>query len=493
MKNKRTIIGLMSALGLVLLLCSACVPSLAPTSIEKATIASSATYQIELRKQTSSVENSPPTETVSPAAVEGPLLLIQTDFDAYHYIAPKSGLMIPFDPPFSGTNFEFNANLSPSGKLLFFYLDQDISVILNLLTNEVDYTYANYTPTVFNPHQAASASRADFTQEEYSNDHLFEAITQAYHQSIQITQWYQNDRYHLSVDDTDPISTHLFLNDHQSGIQQQLEDQPGLVKSVHVNPTGEKILVIKNRVFEPKASHEDRFYIIDLFNHTTQPVPLPQDIDNPAVTWFSEDTLQIIHQMKLTGGWKFSFIDTTTMISTQVISGDFSDLRRFGEHLVVFQRDTESHQTTLEIFGLDGGRIASQNIAGTCYYQTAFNNHLILNRAQDSLIVDQDLNVKPLGDPLLIFSPAPDQHVIMVVDRNGQSFLLDSKLSFQTMLHLEGTPMEIRWLPDASAFLYRPRGQLLYYDLDQAESRLLLESDIFSDYININAVWVNLN
>jgi hypothetical protein len=59
-------------------------------------------------------------------------------------------------------------------------------------------------------------------------------------------------------------------------------------------------------------------------------------------------------------------------------------------------------------------------------------------------------------------------------------------------LELEGRPLEIRWVPDGTGFLYRITGKLLIYDLESGESSLLLNAQSLGDYTNINAVWIKV-
>ncbi|MBW6465802.1 MAG: hypothetical protein K0B06_04800 [Brevefilum sp.] len=427
------------------------------------------------------------------AGYSGTLLLIQTGYDEYHYLDPKNQISVPIDLPITDPQFRLGANLSPSGTQLFILQEDRTALIFDLMTNKVSDVYDFNSPTLFTPEIAITAARQYLNEEDFTDAYLLELIHQAYQASKGIIRWYQSDHYHLSVHDTDEISTHLFLDDHQRGERTQLEDQPGLVKDFRTGPGGNQILLKKGFVFLPGEWRDDQYYLLDLNQQSIQPIPLPTGVINPAVTWFDQRSLQIIHQVEFIGGKHLSLIDTATMAETQIIQGEFSDLRRFGEGLLVFQRDSSVHLTTIKILNSLGESKSTKEIQDTCYYQTSLGSDIILNCETDSLLLDQDLNIRPLGDRISIFSPSPDLNSIITTDQNERVGLLDGELNWQGELHLEGTPLEIRWLPDSSGFLYRPRGELLYYDLASAESYLLHKSDIFSDYTNINAIWVDFD
>lgn len=433
------------------------------------------------------------TTTLSFSSLKGTLLLIQTGYDEYQYLDPKSQTSIPVVLPVTDPQFRLSANLSPSGTQLFIQGEDRTGLVFDLNRGEVINVYDFISPALFDPELAASAARAYLREEDFPDTYLLESVSQAYQQSKQIIRWYQSDRYQLSVHDTDEISTNLFLEDHQTGVRIQLEDQPGLVKDFAIGPDGNHILLQKGFVLVPGVWQDDRNYLLDLNQQTVQPIPLPEGAINPAVSWIDQGSLQVIHQVVFMGGTHLSLIDTATMAETQIIQGDFSDLRWLSENLLVFQRDSMENITVLEILNPLGERISTQIIQDICYYHAALGSTIILNCELTSIIVDQDLNIQQLGDRISIFSPAPDRNSIITVDQNEQIGLLDSDMQWQAELHLEGIPLEIRWLPDSSGFLYRPRGELYYYDLAEARSYLLLKSDIFSDYTNINAIWMNFD
>ncbi len=76
------------------------------------------------------------------------------------------------------------------------------------------------------------------------------------------------------------------------------------------------------------------------------------------------------------------------------------------------------------------------------------------------------------------------------VNRSGQTALLDSSFANPQPITLEGAALEVRWLPDSSAFLYRTLGKLYLYDIAEGSSVLVLESTLLGDYANTNAAWI---
>jgi hypothetical protein len=428
--------------------------------------------------------------TLPLTALEGPLLLIQTGFYEYQYLSPKTQTRIPIELPITDPQFRLSAHLSPSGTQMFFPQDEDTGLIIDIKTNEVINIYNYGGPSFFEPELAAIEARTFVSEGNYSDEYLLELIIQAYQQSKQLLRWYCSDRYHLSVQDADETSTALVLDDHQTGDRLRLDDQPGFVKDFWVGPDSNQILLEKGFIFEPGAWQNIRYYLINVADQTTEPVPLPDGVENPVLSWFSEDAIGVVHQIFMLGGSGFSTINTVTMESKQVIEGDFTQFRRIGDLLFLIRWDNQAGSTTLELLTLDGETVSTQSIDARCNIHTRVSDQIILNCESTSLQVDMDLNSQPFGDPVQIFSPAPDRSVIVLVDRLEHSALLDGTMQFIEILELIDTPLEISWLPDSTGFLYRTRGQLYYYALNSSSSHLLLQSDLFSDYLNINAVWI---
>ncbi len=456
-------------------------PAISPTSTEMV-VTPTASY--------TPIPTQAPTLPLS--ALEGPVLLIQTGFYEYHYLSPKIQVHIPVELPITDPQFRLGANLSPSGDLMFFPQGDDNGLILDIRTGEVVHTYDFSSPALFDPAQAVIEAQPLMTDLDLTEAALLDAVKQAHQSSIEQLRWFRDDGYHLSVHDSSETSTALFLDDHHTGVRLQLENEPGFVAEFRVGPDRNQILLKKAMVFQPGAFRDDSYYIINLEDQTTQAVQLPEDVQNPSVAWFSEHTLSVIHQTFMVGGTGYSLIDTRTMEASQIIPGEFSSLRRVGSHLFVIRQDHQTAQTTFELLTFEGEPIASQIIESRCFFQYAVLNHIIIQCDLESIVLDQELIIAPFFDSILSLTPAPDGSMFVMINRSDDSFLLDPNLNVQYELPLTETPVEIRWLPDSSGFLYRTHGRLYYYDVTSQSSHLLFESDIFSDYININAVWINM-
>lgn len=487
MHDKKLFLLLMSAVVLIVTGCTSTVP------LEHMAATSSAIQPTAVPQDSGQATSTPVYQpTLDLATVEGPVLLIQSDIDEYRFIDPKNQTQLRFEHPISDSSFRLSANLSPSGKQLYIPQDDRVGVIVNLMTGEILHTYDYGSPELFNPEQAAATAEPWVTELDLTTAGLMEAVTQSHQSSRALLRWYHSDRYHLSVRDSGKTSTSLFLDDHQAGTTRQLENQPGLVHDFSVSPDGSQILMQKGLVFIPGADQGQRYYLIDVDGQTVQPIPLPEDAQNPSVSWFSHNTISIIHQSFVGEGSGFSLMDVHTFETTQIIANEFSDLRLFGENVLIMQRSSDSTTTTFELLTLQGDPVATHITDQRCYYQFAVSNRLVIQCELESYLVDQTLTFDPFSESILTLSPAPDGRTIVMVNRSEQVFLLGADLLIQSELPLEETPLEIRWLPDSSGFLYRSHGKLNFYAVDKQINYLLLESDLFSDYTNINAVWVNL-
>jgi hypothetical protein len=424
---------------------------------------------------------------------QGPLLLLQTGFFEYHYLNPITQARFPFELPIADSQFRLRANLSPSGNRMFFPLDDHRGVTVDLRTGAVLHTYDFGGPELFNPEQVAVAAESLVTELNLTHAGLLEAVTQSHQSSRALLRWYQSDRYHLSVKDTGPITTSLYLDDHQTGSRLQLEDQPGFVEDYRVGPDGNHILLKKGFVFKPGAYRDKAYYLLNVANQTLQPIPLPEDIENPSLTWFNAESLGLIHHAFMAGGAGYSLIDTQTLQAKPIITGEFSDLRYFGENLLAIQQNSDPESTTFTLFSLQGEFVAAQTIEMLCFYQYPASDWIMFACELKSYLLDQNLNFQPFSDDVLNLTLSPDGNTFVMTNRSEQSFLLDTNLIVQSELTLAEQPLEIQWLQNSSGFLYRTHGRLHYYDLASQTSRLLLESDLFSDYANINFVWVNLD
>ena len=272
-----------------------------------------------------------------------------------------------------------------------------------------------------------------------------------------------------------------------------MENEPGLVEDYWPGPDGKAILLKKGVFFEPGVWEDDAYYLINVPARQTTPLALPPDVKNPSVRWFGPNLIGITHETLPAGGRGFSLVNTETRQATQIVSGSFASLIGYQDHILLIRQDTGAQTTTLQRLSYEGNLVTTQTLSEICYLNTIVNDQIILNCETESLRVDEDLQAFPFGDPITQITPAPDGQSLVLITQTNNVLLLDAALERSAALTLSDDPLEIRWLPNSSGFLYRTRGKLFLYDLEGMTSQLWLESDIFSDYTNINAAWVNLN
>ncbi len=421
---------------------------------------------------------------------DGPLLLIQTDVDAYQIMDLKKQVAIPFLPPGGNQGYDLAKNLSPSGSQMLFPINQEEISVLSFQTGLIHTTYnLQSDPPVFQLEAAAQAAHRALPELPYSEEALLEALQDALLRSKLNIKWFGNERYHLIVLEGTETSTHLVLDDHQGGSQEQLEAAPALVEDYWISPDKTAILLKKSTIFEPGIFQDDVYYLVDLPGRSVSPIPLPEGIYNPIVSWLSSQIIGITHQTRPAGGNDFSIYNSLTKETTQVIAGAFTSIHLMGEHfLVLRQRDTL--ETKLEIRTFMGELIRDVTIHDRCSYQSKIDEQILLNCQAQSLLINETLQTTPFGEPITLLSRAPEGDAIIVVDISGTIRLLDDALQMQAIITLDDSPREILWLPDATGFLYRTYGQLHLYDLASQSSQLLLTSDLWSDYRNLNAVWI---
>jgi hypothetical protein len=481
---------------LIILSLSGCIPTPPGTSTETVTssIKPTNTSQPIEHGEITPTGILKPTMTPTPwPPSAGPWLLIQSGFTDYQILDLHLRTAYPFDPPGEHIQPNLAAQISPSGQQMIFHLKDATFVVMDLITGEVQTINDPLKESsYFQPDLAVLEAREVFPEEAYSPEALLSAVTTAYLQSKSNLRWYKNDRYRLSVLDTNQTSTSLHLDEHQTGQRHQLEDMPGLVENYWIGPTGEMILLKKGYSFEPGDWEDDSYYIVETDTPTAHPIPLPEEVDNPSVFWLTETSIGIIHQTRFVGGVDFSTYNLLTQETNLLIAGAFSSVRPFDGNLLVIRTDQDADLSMVEILTLEGETIQTQTIQETCFFSRLLSSQIILNCTMQSLIMDGSLQVTPFGEPVYLLAPAPNSKIIVLVDRMENVYLLDRNFQDRQPLSLNAAPLEIRWLPDSSGFLYRASGKLYLYQLASATSHHLLTSDIFDDYANMNAVWINL-
>ena len=428
----------------------------------------------------------------------GPFLLLQSSVDGYSLINFTDLSITPFDPPGPDRENNLTENLSPGKTQMLFQIRREEVGIYSFITDQIHTTYhLESDGNIFQTKIAVQDARKSLPDLKYSDEALLMAVKNAFLQSISTIQWFQSDRYRLTVLPSGETSTQLTLDDHQTGMRMALEDQPALVESFWPGPEGEKILLKKSFIFEPGIWQDDRYYLVDVRGQQAAPMPLPDDADNPGVFWFDSNTIGIIHHPAPAGGRNFSLVDIDSLSIELVVSGHFDGLRRFGTGVLTIHQDTEAEITTLNLWDLEGQRIDTQSLEGLCVFSASLSgDRLLMNCGLEGLLVtaqDQNLALSPFGEAVFLMSPTPDEEAFILVTQGSAVKLLDSVLKEIESLTLEAPPLEIRWLPDSSGFLYRTPRSLYLYEIQSKTNTFLIESDLFGDYRNLNAVWIHLS
>ncbi len=431
-----------------------------------------------------------PTATRLPAS-QGPVLLLQTDFDSYMIIDFWANLIYPFTPPGPDQNINLALNLSPSKRQMIFLTDSAEVQILDLAAGVTQPAF-ELDNGLFDPEAAADPALVALPGIKLSHEAMVSAVKAAYAESILSIRWYEDDRQLLSVRAGTQTTTNLMLDHLQSGKSVQLEAMPGLVQSFWTGPNANLILLKKGFVFEPGVWQDDRYYLVDIAAQEAVLIPLPENADNPSVNWFDANHLSIVHNHQIDRSEDYSLINVDTLESTLIVKGNFRATWVQADQIFLLKHDTDSQRSVIQRLDLDGSVRISQELPGICFRSAIIGEDIFINCETESLRLDRQLTMTPFGEPITILSPAPDRHTNILVTRNGNIYRIDDSSERWQPLQLAGLPLEIRWLPDSSGFLYRTQGELHWYDLESGQSERLIQSDLFSDYTNIHAVWIDL-
>jgi len=426
---------------------------------------------------------------------ENVLFLVQTGAASFTLLDVKHQIATPYDFPAGNQQYDLAAGLSPNGTQMILPVSDRKVVVLNLGTGEVHTTYdLTSDSAIFQAEQAAEVAKATLPDLNYSDQRLIMALENAYRQSKMNIQWFRNDNYCLSVLDGSATSTHLILDNHQRGTREQLEGKPGLVEDYWVEPGGERILLKKSFLIDPGTWQDDRYFLVDPDLGTASAISLPGSIENPLVFWFTQDAIGIVHQPDFFGGTNFSIVNTTTLESHLVLKGTFTSINILGSNLLSCHQNHENQTTIFNLLTHDGQIIGSQTIDTLCSVKAAVDSHQLLINCEDKsmIIKDEPFTVTPFSDPVNIFSPSPDHSQTAILFNDQSVFQFSEGLAEGTPLQLQETPDEIHWLPDSSGFLYRAMDRLFYHNPIAQEDHLLISSNFFIDYRNLNAVWVHI-
>jgi len=431
--------------------------------------------------------------TLIPNSID-PLLLIQTDFDTYKILDVKHKQLQPIALPVGNHQYELKKNLSPSGSLMLFPINDQKVVVFSLITGKVVKTFdIQGVSKRFSSELAAEAAQNAFPDLSFTEEDLETAVTNTFTASMLNYKWFKNDRFLLIVTIGDETNTHLCLYDLQSGTSDILESAGGLVEDFWVSPDGEMILLKKGLINDPFRWEDDRYYLLDVGDRSITAIQLSKEVDMPSIFWFSTESIGIIHQPEVVGGNNFSLLDITSMESHLVVPGNFTGLYSTKQKLLTIHQDKQKSTTILKLRELTGEIVQSQEIEATCYVNAIVNGQgCLLSCETKSYLIDfESFSIAPFIEPIQIYSLSPDGNTIIVINRHYQASLCEPGLEECYKVALDDEPLEILWLPDSSGFLYRASSKLFHYDLASNTKNILLSSDLFSDYRNLNAVWVN--
>ena len=377
---------------------------------------------------------------------------------------------------------------------MFFPSNTDCIWITNLTTGEVlkEHDLLN-SKIEFRTDLAVNKVQPILEENQFSHDSLKAMIEDAYRKSLNDIRWYKNDQYLLLSRGLSPTSTNLALYNLQSKSFTNLETQPGLVLDFQVGPGGNLILLKKGFINEPFLWESIQYYVVDVNTQKTEAIVLPEIIDNPTLFWLQNDTIGVIHQMAPIGGLDFSIIDLISGETKQIIKGAFTHISLFNGNIFWVNESQTEELTTMGFSNLTAETLSQQTIHQRCSYKTQVDNLIFLNCEAESLILNENLDVTPFGSPVSLLVPAPQSEDAILVTQDENVVLINQDNLERKPLNLEGRPLEIRWLPDGSGFLYRIPGKLMIYEPGSGESSLLIESEILGDYTNINAVWIRVN
>jgi len=431
---------------------------------------------------------SAPTQTPFPAS-DGPFLLIQSDSQTYEIIDFSLNQRYPVDLPDVEQKIGLSGSLSPSKTVLKLPVQEDQLKLFNFITGNLQTI--DLPNSGFDLAQTAELAQAAFEEMGLTLEAAQDAVQASYSNSIANTQWYQDDGHLLAVTTGSPTSTQLSLVDAVTGQVETLETLPGLLEKFTLS--GDWALLKKGLINEPGYSLDDHYYVLNLVTRETQPINLPTDSDNPIIAWFGASTLSIIHQSQPVGGINFSMLNLDGMDTQLVIEGLFSSVQRYQDGLLVFRTDPDTMESIIQLIDLSGQVIKETTLPTAGNLVAIVGDKIIVDLETSSILLDSELNAAEFSGPIFLLSSAPNGSTRVLVNRSGQTTLLDSSLGNPQPIELESAALEVRWLSDSSAFLYRTLGKLYLYDLAEGSSTLLFESGLLGDYANTNAAWVNIS
>jgi len=227
---------------------------------------------------------------------------------------------MPFVPPGGNQQYNLKNNLSPSGSLMLFPINDQEVIVMSMGSSKVVKTF-NFLgdSEIFSPELAAKEAQIVFPNLDFTGEDLEAAVTEAFIASRLNFKWYKNDRFLLGIEVGDETSTFLHLHDLQSGESELLETEGGIIEDYWVSPDNKRILLKKGFLIDPLHWEDDHYYLLDLKEKSIVAIQMPDDADMPSIFWFSSEYIGIIHQSEIVGGKNFSLLDINTMKSSLVV------------------------------------------------------------------------------------------------------------------------------------------------------------------------------
>lgn len=427
---------------------------------------------------------------------QGPLLLIETDFNTHHILDLATYTLYPFELPIKDPSFKLAQSVSPGGSELLLPLEGGEILIYDFKTKAFETVYPfQEEPSPFQPALAAQLAHQRLPNINLSEEELITAVENAFLQSNTKTKWHDSDWAFFFVGEDAITENHLYLFNRAKDESMRVESMPALVGDFQVSPDGNLVLVKKGYIFDPGTWQDDRYYLIDMAQNTATPLTLPENVSNPTLSWFTNNLIGITHHIDIVGGTDFSLLDVHSLETNLLIKGSFSGIFPIGNNILILQHNREAQQTILSLRKLDGQITSEAVIEDLCFFRAEIDpQHLLLNCEQESLILSvEDLTIETFDKPTSLFSPSPDRRFFLVLLREKGVKLCEDGLENCKGISLEATPSEFLWLPDSSGFLYRTPTSLYHFNLVNETSQFLISSDLFGDYRNLNASWISID
>ncbi len=436
---------------------------------------------------------------------DGPYLLLEINFGEYAVLDMETLTLTPFTPPIPAINHSLSWGISPSGEKMI-WENNSWMVITDLASGirVTEFLYDDFD-TSLQPALMKEAFLAAYPETGLSEEDIMTAMQNQANSWQGKDGWYLEDRYRLSVLPCSKTATCLFLEDNQTGTRTQLKDQPGLVRFWTLAPGGQNILIKKDYVglidisisrlySEPEIWQDDHFYLIDMTTQQTTEIPLPEDIDEPAVYWINADLIGISHQHQIVDSQGFSLFDPAIGETRLITSESFDIVWSTNDHLLVLDSDPDQIITTLDFLDLEGEKIKQTEVDDLCFYlySSQYLGQPLLSCETFIYQIDDQLNLQKYVRSIELIEVSPDQNWVIYTLRRSDDYFIENRTTGESInVPIPERPLEIIWRPDSAGFLYRSLTALYYYDLGAGKDTFITSLRDMGDYTNLNAVWIS--